>query len=97
MAGRDHLTKRSGVFWSTAFPIHKNMCLYFLAFENLLGQPSCTSAKQSSLLKTHSLIAIEHYPIANNFNLINAELSLQAVSGMFTKTRFKTCHWFIGI
>lgn len=75
MPGRDHLTKRSRVFRSTAFPIHKNLCLYFPAFGNLLGQLSCTSAEQSSLLKTPSLIAIELYPIANNFNVINAQLS----------------------
>ena len=85
MAGRDHLTKHSGVSWLTAFPIHKSMCLYFPAFGNLLGPPSCTSAKQSSLLKTHSLTAVEHYPIANSFSVINAEPSLQAVSGTFTK------------
>lgn len=83
MPGRDHLTKRSGVFRSTAFPIHKNLCLYFPAFGNLLGQLSCTSAKQSSLLKTPSLIAIELYPIANNFNVINAGLSLQAVMHVY--------------
>lgn len=74
------LQNAPGVFRST--PSIK-ICVSLSCFWSLLGQLGCTSAKQSSLLKTPSLIAIELYLIANNFNVINAGLSLQAVMHVY--------------